>query len=359
MAFVNEGELTTVLEEAGLSPYQADAYVALLELGSATATDLAEKSGVPDPRIYDVLRDLEQEGYVETYEQESLRARVHDFEALRGSLEDRASRFADAVEDIERRWEKPPIEESVVNFVTRFETVLESAAASIKGADNQIQLAASPEHFQELRPALSQAFENDVNVHLSVFTENNPAALPDRKDVATVCTEARHRRLPSPFLAVIDRTKVCFAPHAGSTNEYGLIVDDRTHAYVFHWFFLTTQWDVWEPFYKASTTDIDVDYIDIRYFVRDIEPLIESNKQVHLQVEGADTETGERRIVEGAVQDVILDPDQADMDCHSVVTYGGRVALVLETDSGVVEVGGWGALVEDVEAHRLEVLSIE
>jgi DNA-binding MarR family transcriptional regulator len=59
-------ELHAVLEEAGLSPYQADAYETLLELGSASASEIATTSGVPQPRIYDVLRGLEDDGYVTT-----------------------------------------------------------------------------------------------------------------------------------------------------------------------------------------------------------------------------------------------------------------------------------------------------
>ncbi|WP_136687968.1 TrmB family transcriptional regulator [Halorhabdus amylolytica] len=355
---MNESKLTTVLEKAGFSPYQADAYVALLELGSATATDIAERSGVPDPRIYDVLRDLEAEGYVETYEQESLRARIHDFESLRESLEERAVQFSDAGEEIERRWEEPVMEESVVNFVTRFETILESAADAIENAENQVQLAVSPEQYEQLRPALAAAAEDGVSVHLSVFTENGAESLPDAEDVAAVCTEARHRRLSSPFVTVVDRTKTYFAPHEGSTNEYGLIVDDRTHAYVFYWFFLTTQWDNWEPFYVADDDHPD-EYLEIRYCVRDIAPLLDAGRRVRLRVEGVDTETGARREVEGTVRDVVVGSDHANLAETSVSAYGDRVALVIETDAGTVEVGGWGALVEDVEAHQIHVVSIE
>ncbi|MFW5949751.1 MAG: TrmB family transcriptional regulator [archaeon] len=356
--FVNEDKLKTVLQEAGFSPYQADAYVALLDLGSASATDIAEKSGVPDPRIYDVLRDLETAGYIETYEQDSLRARIHDFEALQDSLEDRATRFSDAVEEIGRRWEKPTMEESVVNFVTRFETVLESAAEAIEKAENQIQVAVDPATYHKLRPSLRNAFERGVSVHLSI-TDENTDSVPSPEDIAGVCTEARHRKLPSPFMAVIDRTKVCFAPHAGSTNEYGIIVDDRTHAYIFHWFFLTTQWDIWEPVYTPTTDGVDVDYLDIRYLVKDIQPLIEAGRTVTLHVAGADTETGERRIVEGTVREIIVEPPPHETDVVPVVMFGGRVALVIETAEETVEVGGWGALVEDVEAHRLRVRSID
>ena len=354
---MNESALTGILEEAGFSPYQADAYVTLLELGSATATDLAEESGVPDPRIYDVLRDLEKAGYVETYEQDSLRARVHDFEALQESLDDRATRFSRAVEEIERRWEKPRMEESVVNVVTRFETVLESAAESIENAENQIQLTVNPGTFERLRPALRTATEAGVAVNLAITTNGDSESVPDPETVADVCTEARHRELSSPFVAIIDRTKAYFAPHEGSTNEYGLIVDDQTHAYVFYWFFLTTQWDNWDP--VVDTRDDDQEYLEIRYCVRDIVPLLDEGKTVHLRVDGADTQTGDRRIVEGTVADVIVGPDHEDLETTPISSYGDRIAIVLETDEGRVEVGGWGALVEDVEAHRITVESVE
>ena len=86
-------ELRDVLEEAGLSPYQAKAYVALLELGTASARELVEASGVPDPRIYDVVRSLEDRGYVETYTQDNLRARAHS--PADGSATDRTGAFGD------------------------------------------------------------------------------------------------------------------------------------------------------------------------------------------------------------------------------------------------------------------------
>ena len=38
--------------------------------------EVAEASDVPDPRIYDVLRDLADAGYIETYEQDLLYARA-------------------------------------------------------------------------------------------------------------------------------------------------------------------------------------------------------------------------------------------------------------------------------------------
>jgi len=46
---MKDEELVEILEDAGLSPYQAEAYVTLLALGNASATDVADACDVPDP----------------------------------------------------------------------------------------------------------------------------------------------------------------------------------------------------------------------------------------------------------------------------------------------------------------------
>ncbi|MUW15395.1 TrmB family transcriptional regulator [Halorubrum sp. CBA1125] len=357
---MERAELTETLEDAGLSPYQADAYVTVLELGSAPVTRVADASGVPDPRIYDVLRDLESAGYIETYEQESLYARANDLDEIVDDLESRASRFTAATEEIERRWNEPSVEQSTVSIVTRFETVIKNADEFIREAETQVSVSLGVDHFERLRPALRAATERGVRVNLSIHTPNGGTeSLPDAEELREVCSEARHRQLPSPFVVIVDRTKTCFAPHAGSTNEYGVLVDDSTHTYVFHWYFLTTQWDTWEPIYTALDGEPPIEYIDIRYCVRDVAPLLRDGATVRVRIEGADTETGADRLVEGTIADVVVPGADESVDAGTIASYGGRVGLVVDTDDGAVEVGGWGAMVEAVEAHQITVVDVE
>ena len=357
---MERAELTQTLEEAGLSPYQADAYVTVLELGAAPVMRVAEASGVPDPRIYDVLRDLESAGYIETYEQESLYARANSLEEMTENLESRANRFTEATEEIERRWNEPSVEQSTVSIVTRFETVIRNADEFIRNAESQVNVSLGVEDFERLRPALREATERGVRVNLSIHTpEGDEDTLPEPKELRDVCSEARHRRLPSPFAVIVDRTKTCFAPHAGSTNEYGVLVDDRTHTYVFHWYFLTTQWDTWEPIYSSIGDEPPIEYVDIRYCVRDVAPLLHDGETVRVRIEGADTESGEDRTVEGVLSDVVVTGPKDAADAEGIASYGGQVALVVETGDGPIEVGGWGAMVEAVEAHRITVVGIE
>lgn len=53
------------LKKIGLNEYEARAYITLVGLREATAREILETGGIPQGRIYDVLKELAQKGYVE------------------------------------------------------------------------------------------------------------------------------------------------------------------------------------------------------------------------------------------------------------------------------------------------------
>lgn len=55
----------TILKGIGLTLYEAEAYVTLTSLISSTATEIAEKSGIPRSKIYDVLKGLSKKNFIE------------------------------------------------------------------------------------------------------------------------------------------------------------------------------------------------------------------------------------------------------------------------------------------------------
>ncbi|WP_331233512.1 TrmB family transcriptional regulator [Natronorarus salvus] len=357
---MNAEELRGVLEEAGLSPYQADAYVTLLDLGSASATEVADASEVPDPRIYDVLRALEAEGFVETYQEGSLHARASDPEVVVSDLVGRARRLEAATEEIESRWSEPPKEAPRVGIVGRFDTLFERARSAIGEARYRVQLSVSPEEFHTLREDLVAAVDRGVDVRLSIHTRSpEGTALPSTEELAGACTEARHRPLPTPFVVLVDRSRSFFDPHPDSTNQYGVLVDDRTHAYVFHWFFATCLWEVWEPIHSSRPTEPPVAYVDVRECLRAIEPAVEDGREVSVSVSGFETATGEACELSGRVVDVEYSATTGGSEEPSIARYAGRATLVVDTGNERVAVGGWGATIEDVEATRVVVEGVE
>jgi len=358
---MNSTELQASLEAAGLSPYQSDAYVAMLELGTASARELAEESDVPGPRVYDVVRDLEDRGYVETYEQDTLRVRAHDPAAVLSDLNSRASQFAAAADEIEDRWEQPELDRHAASVVQRFETVVDRARLFIEDAKNQVQLSASPEQFRELRDALEAALDRGVYIQLSLYTTpGSDATLPPRAELAATTTETRHRQIPSPFVALVDRQRACFAPHEAARNEYGVVVDDRTHEYVFHWYYAGCLWEICKEVYSARNDDPPIEYVDIREFIRDVEPLVEAGDTVTVRVEGTAVGSGENRRLEGSVREVSYEGDGSSEATETpLVQLAGRASVTVVTDAGPRTVGGEGAMLEDVEAMRLTVLAVE
>jgi len=355
---MDDDELTGILEDAGLSPYQAEAYVALLGLGTASATDIADACDVPDPRIYDVLRDLESKGYIETFQQDSLTARAHDPEEVLESLRTQSSRYLEAAEDIEDRWDQPEISDHEVSIVKRFETVRSRAKELVAAAENQIQLGVDTEQFYELKPGLEAAHDRGVNIKLSICTGPDGAA-PDRSDLEGTCSEARHRDIPSPFLVMVDRTWTCFAPHRQSVNEYGVLVNDRTHTYIFHWFFLTCLWEIWETMYTERTAETPTEYVDLRHAVRDLEPLLAEGANIEATVNGHETGTNEPVAVSGRVVDVdYTGSAMGRQEPVPLAQLAGRITLTLDAGDREYEIGGWGAVLEEIEADKITVTDV-
>lgn len=60
---VNE-ELVGTLRGLGLNQYEARAYLALCSTGANTAGELSERAELPRPRVYDVLKGLQDKGFV-------------------------------------------------------------------------------------------------------------------------------------------------------------------------------------------------------------------------------------------------------------------------------------------------------
>jgi sugar-specific transcriptional regulator TrmB len=351
-------ELTATLEEAGLSPYQAEAYVTLLSAGSVSAGDLAEMSGVPRPRIYDVLRDLEAAGYVTTYEQDRLYAQAVDPADLE-PLRERLTRLESALDEIEERYRTPATRESDLTLVTQFDTVFRQATRDVEVAERHVQAVLSLDQYHVLEETLAAAYERGVYVQVSLYAPDDDA-LPDAEAFEGVCTEVRRLSFPKPFLVLTDRQRVSFSPKGRSMDEYGVLVDDRATAFVFHWFFLTSCWEVYDPIHADPRGTPPFAFVEITDAVRYLENLVHDGATVHVRVEGYSVRTGRHRTVSGTVVDVDYVGHQGDgVDAPSLVQLAAQATLVVETEDGTLTVGGEGALAEDVSADRIVVERID
>ncbi|WP_101296753.1 TrmB family transcriptional regulator [Halegenticoccus soli] len=357
---MDEEAVRSTLQNAGFTQYEAEVYLALVKKGSASATEVADASGVPNSRVYDVLRDLEEERLVETYKQDSLRARALDPDTVIADLRSRADSFTETADELEELWDAPELDEHDVTLVKRFETVVEQAGYFIRSAENEIQLAVTPSQFYELQPVLREAYSRDVFVTLSLSPELDDGTPPGGQfDFEDVATEVSYRDLVTPFVALVDRSKICFAPQPGSGYEFGIVANNRPLAYVFHWYYQTSVWEPWEVVYTTRGTEPPITYVDVRQFVVDVAPLHHEGADVTVTATGIDTETGEERTVSGQVVELVYTGSTLDNRYPSLSEVSGRVSIYVDDGEEVHSLGGWYAKVEDLELRRLTIDSIE
>ena len=348
------------LVQSGLNQYQARVYTYLLSAGSATAVSAASGSGVPKSRIYDILEDLERKGYVETYEQDSLRARVLNPEQVLEDLREQSKSLSKAADAVEELWKEPSVDDYRVTLVKRQETVIERAKEFIRSAENEMQIVVTPDNFSELRPMLQEAFDRGVFINLVITLPEGSTVDPvEDLDFDGVATEVRFHGLEPPFMLLVDRTKTCFTPQRHMGGDFGLIADNSILTYIFFWYFQASLWGVWETIYTTHGDYPPFEYINIRQCVIDIAPLLAENASIAVTIDGETTDTNEDVTISGTISDIDFTGSFRNPVYPSFSDVAGQVTLYVDDGTGIRTVGGRFARLEEISMTRLTVEAIE
>ena len=203
--------------------------------------------------------------------------------------------------------------------------------------------------------ALAAAADNGVVIRASAFPTADGPDLATHPVAASV-TEIRRRTIRSPFFAVVDRTRANVAPTTRMPDPYGVVVNDDIISFVFQWYFQTCLWSVWET---VSTHEPTPPYVCLEEFIRDIYPLWHEGALVSVTVEGIGTDSGKGRTVSGVVVDVVHSGRTTDDRRPTLAELSGQASVVVATGERACSVGGWGALLEDLEARRITVDGLE
>jgi sugar-specific transcriptional regulator TrmB len=346
----------TALREAGLTAYQAEVYVTLLDHGLTSATDIADECAVPAPRVYDVLRELEENGYVETIDRETIHARPCDPEAVVDDLRSTGELLADAAEEVQSRWQSPNIGEHTVSVVKRRATVLEHAAEAIRSADALVRVVVPASELHAIAPALATAVERGVTVQLTLYVDDTrDVTVPEPRDHAT---ETRLAPAPVPFLALVDHGTTCFSPTSDRDGDFGLLVSNRYVTAIFDWYRYRAFWSQFQTVASESTGAWT--FGTLRAFVHTAAPLLDSDVDVRVEI------TGRSRggMTDGDVTGTVVAVEYPrrpieELEDVSFEALSTILTLLVRTDDGDrVTVGGYGAVREDVEAQCIRICDV-
>jgi sugar-specific transcriptional regulator TrmB len=355
---MDRDRLRAALENADLTGYQAEAYLTLVEEGMIRAIDVAKKSEVPTSQIYETLRDLEEQGFIETIEQDQLHARARDPTEMLDHLRTRGELLTTAADEIEDRWERPTMHPHRISFVRNTETVLQHVRESLANAETSVDIALSFDQLQTLAPALAEAKSRGVIIRSVVYPEPDLSTKLEEINLDGVVGELRVHDIPSAFLTIVDRRQIFFAPNSRANEPYGILFEDEILAYVHYWYFETCLWTLSEPLFTDPAMAFV--YVSIEQFIRDMTVPWNRGAAVSITVYGEDVHTGEARTLSGRLVDILF-PGVASADTTppSFDQLGGISSLLVESDGETYSVGGSGAVYEDIKGTQIVVDDIE
>ncbi|MFB6164272.1 MAG: TrmB family transcriptional regulator [Haloarculaceae archaeon] len=232
-----DDEATALLADLGLSEYEVRALTELLTLGRTTAPNLAEATGIPKARIYGVLDDLADRGFVKIipgrpkqYQPKSPAAileraeenRRQEFEQFRAELSDLREDFlAEFQPRFERASEDIRPTEELFHVVDVGEPSERETRSLYHEAEREVAVVTnSYAYLDSVEPALADAVDRGVDVSILFL---HPNRLPPEK--ATVQAEVVEY-LDAEYPAVARRFSEEKLPMRGTFVDPSMDYDD-------------------------------------------------------------------------------------------------------------------------------------
>ncbi|WP_433624120.1 HTH-type sugar sensing transcriptional regulator TrmB [Halomicrococcus sp. NG-SE-24] len=334
--------LERVGERFNLGEYEIDAYLTVLEHGDLTASEIAERTDIPQPRVYDTVRSLSDRGLVELRESRPMKVIAIDPEEAFSNVQ---SSLDEMIAGLESRYTAPGRDTEAVSLVKSRSTILRYLEDVVDAAEYELALSLTPDLLDRFAEQLAGATDDGVSVEL-IVTPASEAPDPDEFDYAAVATTVRARRgITTPVIAVADGRYSMYATQDALRDDrdrYGVIFNRSALGFLVSGFFGTVLWTTTERtlFSNGEGRSFPRRYASIRRCVKEIQGL---EGEFYATVEGRDIETGESRVVEGKIVGFSFEA-------------GERVAgMTVETADGEVTVGGQVAALETIEAHEIRV----
>ncbi|MFC6976019.1 TrmB family transcriptional regulator [Halomicroarcula sp. GCM10025709] len=322
--------------------------------GAQTFTEVAETSDVPKQRVYDIVDDLQNRGFVEVIDDYPKKAYAVDPSEAISSIRDRLSQ---AEEYLEELYDTIDTVESGIALFKSESTIQKYVRELLQTAERDIFLLLPIDRLQSVADILSQCEEQQLRLILSnVSPESNDvseldAAVPDTVDELRVVSTSED------FVLTVDRRRGMYWVQEG--HEYhesegqGYYVTNPSLTMVLDRFVSESIWPLARTVEHGSRRpSLPKEYIRIRDCLADISVLTESRPvdSFTVSIDGYDTQTGETVSLEGTLTSYYY----TEYDIRASFTLSTESAAN-DVESSLVTVGGVGTRNVDYAAHNIEL----
>jgi len=229
-------EAVKALRMLGLTEYEARAYITLLELGEAEASEISRSSGIPRTRIYDVLSKLESRGLIQGVRgsRPILYMAMPPSKALNPKKEAVLKELEDTVSFLNKLYEEkaPKMRRETWMWLLRGVQAYNAAYMLIKEASETLflRIAMMPtEVIKNITRLLRKSREKGVRIYVTIDTLLLPKFIPldliidiDRE------FRARAADIFFPFNGIVSDFKdalMLYVPLTEPDKSYGFLVN--------------------------------------------------------------------------------------------------------------------------------------
>ncbi len=334
------------LELLGIKGYEGKAYLTLLRMGEATAPRIATKSGIPLPRIYDVLENLCIKGLVEIKA-----GRPKKYQALPPSIA--LTRYVKAyveqviklnnkvVEELEKIYRIKESREPCIWISHSIDASIERALKWMKETMIDGYASLSKELFMKIINTLIKKLERDKNVLFSITIFK----YPDEKMIRKIEDIPNIRLLynPTGFIKALEydfkRAIIVGKNYTLFTTEPELLILLNDTYYFGYW----RSAEVIKEFSVKRGEKYTTKHQWLSLPI--IDQALKNNYNVKLYVVGRLIKTDKHIELEAYAKEIFKSPDN-----------GTRTIICETMDGDKITIGGRGASVEDIEAYYIELM---
>lgn len=349
--------LHALLRRLGLTKYEIQAYIALIQGGTQTVSEIVKKTGIPQPRAYDTLFSLVKYGLIEQKvgREKKTTKEFRPVDPSRG-LENLFSFFTfakdQAIIELDKLAKTHREFHSGIWEVHNKSNIVITAKSMINKAKYEILIVANVSAFKELIDVLISAIKRKVNISWvsSLEVDFDSRIILDYGGFLRI---KQRKGFSMPYI-IIDRSQalqwgIRTFDH-GVDHEFVLAqVIEQTeliHTLIDHFFF--SNWYLGKPtsiIFKESF--LPKTFVHIQSAIEEIEYHLQHNQIPRVKVVGFYTKSGRSVSISGKI---------------SKINYkwtNGLFSIFLIPDEGEdeISVGGIGAQYERITAEEITLLA--
>jgi len=337
-----------------MSAYESQVYLALIRNGKQSMKEIADASQVPKQRVYDIVEDLREQGFVELDDSYPKKAYAIEPTKTLGPIQQQIEQVQTRLEELHKT--VSDIESGVAQFKNH-STIEKYVSELLLSAENTVFLLTSFERLNQFEDELLSLGDVQVRLVISNLDEHTieDGAISLTHPVESVADHVRGTPRSEPFVLSIDRESGFFWPNAPKTQtQEGFYVTDTELAFLFDRFLSDSIWPLGYPVNidsEQSSPDLPSRYFRLRDCLADLRVLTRETPMESLQVtfEGYDNVSGEQVTLSGTLSGFYY----TDFDEQAYIEIAPD--SVDGASGQVVTVGGWKSQHEDYKAHQIDL----